>query len=76
MCAHIPLLTHCEVDLHTSNTDFAGAWSTVLLFDSVVFFLTLSKRLRVGKTHDNGLFSLMVRDGTCGACHGIISATN
>ncbi|TCD60506.1 hypothetical protein EIP91_009952 [Steccherinum ochraceum] len=62
---HAFTLGFCDLSLSAiEGKYFAGAWSTVLLFDFVVFVLTLYKRLRVGKTHDNGLFSLMVRDGT------------
>ncbi|KAK7683052.1 hypothetical protein QCA50_013724 [Cerrena zonata] len=35
-----------------------------MLFDTVVFILTLYKRLQVGKTPWNSLFYLMIRDGT------------
>lgn len=43
--------------------DCAIAWSTVLIFDIIVFALTLRLRLRRGRSAQNGLFSLMVRDG-------------
>ncbi|TCD62224.1 hypothetical protein EIP91_007203 [Steccherinum ochraceum] len=56
---------YCDLSLsEIEGRYFAGGWGTVLAFDTIVFALTLYKRLRVGKTPDKGLFSLMIRDGT------------
>jgi len=38
-------------------------WASVLVFDTLVFVLTLYRRLVVGRTLEHGLFALMLRDG-------------
>lgn len=41
----------------------AIAWSPGMIFDCIVFGLTLYKRLKTGCTVQNSLFTLMLRDG-------------
>ncbi|TCD60505.1 hypothetical protein EIP91_009951 [Steccherinum ochraceum] len=48
----------------SDNPDSAIAWSAVLAFDAAIFALTLFRRIRVGAMPENGLFTLMVHDGT------------
>ncbi|KAK7683635.1 hypothetical protein QCA50_013473 [Cerrena zonata] len=45
-------------------TPSALAWSQAIAFDCIIFALTLYKRLQIGRTVENSLFSLMLRDGT------------
>ena len=45
--------------------DYALAWSPAMIFDCIIFGLTLYKRLQIGRTVDNSLFALMLRDGEC-----------
>jgi len=59
------LLHICDVSLsNTQGRYLAIAWASIWVFDTTVFILTLYKRLRVGRTLENGLFALMLRDGT------------
>lgn len=39
------------------------AWLPAIIFDSIIFALTLYKRISVGNVLSDGLFSLMIRDG-------------
>ena len=48
-----------------ANIDLAGAWSSLLLFESVVFLLTLIKALQLGRAWRGGLFYVLLRDGQC-----------
>ncbi|TCD63148.1 hypothetical protein EIP91_005907 [Steccherinum ochraceum] len=57
-------VTSLSVAFSDSAQYCALAWGLILLFDAVVFVLTLRLRLRVGRTAGHSLFSLMVRDGT------------
>lgn len=43
--------------------DDAIAWVPSMAFDCVIFALTLYKRIQVGRTIQNSLFTLMIRDG-------------
>ncbi|TCD63149.1 hypothetical protein EIP91_005908 [Steccherinum ochraceum] len=55
----------CDLTLSTSDARFlAVAWSTVLVFDAIVFSLTIRQRSRSGRSRGDGLFALVVRDGT------------
>ncbi|KAI8992825.1 hypothetical protein BD414DRAFT_567523 [Trametes punicea] len=44
-------------------TYLAAAWSSILIFDTTVFILTLVQALRVGRTWSHSLFYIMLRDG-------------
>ncbi|KAI0752133.1 hypothetical protein C8Q74DRAFT_1373916 [Fomes fomentarius] len=43
---------------------YAIAWSAILVFDAVVFTLTLTRALRLGLAWRGGLFYVILRDGT------------
>ena len=45
------------------RVDLAGVWATVLVFDLVVFGLTVFRVLRVGKKWRGSMFTLMLKDG-------------
>ncbi|KAJ7135774.1 hypothetical protein C8R44DRAFT_768986 [Mycena epipterygia] len=47
---------------HASNLRAAAAWGGMLVFDVMIFALTLHKALRYG-TRGGNLFSLLIRDG-------------
>ena len=44
--------------------DLAITWSTVLVFDIVVFILTLYQALHIGLNHPLTLLHVLLRDGT------------
>ncbi|KAI0752175.1 hypothetical protein C8Q74DRAFT_1222530 [Fomes fomentarius] len=54
----ITLLLTSEIKYH------AIAWSTVLAFDTIVFLLTLLRALNPGLASPDGLFYIMLQDGT------------
>ncbi|KAI0077602.1 hypothetical protein K474DRAFT_1771680 [Panus rudis PR-1116 ss-1] len=47
-----------------THLDLAIAWALAMGFDIMIFVLTLRMRLKVGRTVENGIFTLMMRDGT------------
>lgn len=58
------LVSNCDHSLSSAQGRFLVApWASILVFDTVVFVLTLYRRLAVGRTLEHGLFSLMLRDG-------------
>ncbi|KAI0077600.1 hypothetical protein K474DRAFT_1661533 [Panus rudis PR-1116 ss-1] len=55
----------CSIPFTQKQNDrLAIAWASAMVFDTIIFSLALYKRLRIGKSPHNGLFSLMLRDGT------------
>ncbi|KAI0742660.1 hypothetical protein C8Q80DRAFT_920673 [Daedaleopsis nitida] len=59
------VLGNCDLRMsQTQGHYLAIIWGTILLADTVVFALTLSRVLRVGKKWQGSLFTLMLRDGT------------
>ena len=48
--------------------DFAGIWAAILVFDAVVFGLTVYRVLQVGKRWRGSLFTLMLKDGQSLLC--------
>lgn len=41
------------------------AWGVMLVFDAIVFSLTLARALRLGLACRRGLFYVILRDGEC-----------
>ncbi|KAG6330697.1 hypothetical protein ID866_8392 [Astraeus odoratus] len=52
----------------------AIAWGGQLAFDAIIFVLTLSRTLRIGKLGSRALLDVLIRDGTL--YFGIITAAN
>ena len=46
-----------------AHVDLAIAWSSILIFDSIIFGLTLLQALRQGRMWSHSLFHLILRDG-------------
>ena len=55
--------------------DFAGIWAAILVFDAVVFGLTVYRVLQVGKRWRGSLFTLMLKDGQSLLCCAHLSMT-
>ncbi|KAI0927527.1 hypothetical protein AcV5_008041 [Taiwanofungus camphoratus] len=53
---------------------FACAWSSMLVFDTLVFSLTLVKSIQMRHFHQGSLLQIMLRDGTIYFC--ILAASN
>ena len=49
----------------TINLDFAGAWSGLLLFDTVIFSLTFYRVMSMRRSGTRQLFTILLRDGKC-----------
>ncbi|KAI0742661.1 hypothetical protein C8Q80DRAFT_1273283 [Daedaleopsis nitida] len=61
-----PLTTRDGCDLTLSKEEgysLAIAWSSIMVFDAVVFVLTLIKALQMGRVWKGGYFRIMLRDG-------------
>ncbi|EMD34836.1 hypothetical protein CERSUDRAFT_86285 [Gelatoporia subvermispora B] len=63
----IPLDVGCTTSLSTIHifADFTAAWSGMLVFDLVVFLLTLVKCIKLGRGNARTLLDIFVRDGEC-----------
>ncbi|KAI0080462.1 hypothetical protein K474DRAFT_1704765 [Panus rudis PR-1116 ss-1] len=60
-----PTYRACGSDFTNDQARYlAIAWALAMGFDLIIFILTLYKRLKIGRTLHNSLFSLMIRDGT------------
>ncbi|OCH94949.1 hypothetical protein OBBRIDRAFT_721553, partial [Obba rivulosa] len=61
---HLISLKDCTVGVTPcTNLDLIGAWSSMLAFDTLVFFLTLARAIYVGGLWKGTLFRIMLRDG-------------
>jgi len=55
----------CDLTLTTAQQHYlAIAWGSICAFDTSIFLLTIYKKIRMGRTVENGLYSLLFRDGT------------
>ena len=51
------------VDNREHPTDLAGAWSSLMVFDSMIFALTLFKAIFIWKLGTRRLIHVILRDG-------------
>ncbi|EIW56669.1 uncharacterized protein TRAVEDRAFT_49487 [Trametes versicolor FP-101664 SS1] len=57
--------TGCDLTLsQEEGYDLAIAWSSILVFDAVVFILTLLQALKAGRSLSGSYLRVMLRDGT------------
>jgi hypothetical protein len=50
---------------HTLFLDLAVAWAGLLVFDTLVFVMTVAKAILVGRSGDQTLIKILLRDGKC-----------
>jgi hypothetical protein len=43
----------------------AAAWDGLLVFDTLVFVMTVAKAIQVGRSGDQALIKVLLRDGKC-----------
>jgi hypothetical protein len=43
----------------------AAAWDGLLVFDILVFVMTVAKAIQVGRSGDRELIKILLRDGKC-----------
>jgi hypothetical protein len=49
----------------TSLLGLAAAWGGLLAFDTLVFVMTVAKAILVGRSGDQTLIKILLRDGKC-----------
>ncbi|KAG6331010.1 hypothetical protein ID866_8078 [Astraeus odoratus] len=70
-----PLHYGCNVPITFDQAQhMAIAWSGQLAFDAIIFLLTLSRTLRIGKLGNRTLLDVLIRDGAL--YFGIMTAAN
>jgi hypothetical protein len=43
----------------------AAAWGGLLVFDTLVFVMTVAKAIHIGRSGDRALIKVLLRDGKC-----------
>ncbi|TFK82398.1 hypothetical protein K466DRAFT_603726 [Polyporus arcularius HHB13444] len=62
---NVPERIGCDLTMSQAQGEYlAAVWACVLVFDFVVFVLTLYRVLKVGRKWRGSVFTLMLRDGT------------
>jgi len=46
-----------------ADIGYGAAWSSVFIFDAMIFGLTVYKTLKIGRTHRRTMVDILLRDG-------------